>query len=186
MFTSSGADGDVIHQICDTLAGPEREVSPTQFHNSVHNAAGGYWCIATQCRESSTSLCCYDASFAAGLIEAVTQSAVQGRSVLLVAYDVPYPEPLNRARPIAAPFGVALLLSATRGEHSLSRLELSLSGEPQAASALEEPALEALRQQVPAARALPLLAALAASREVNLVLDYVAGPALHVSLTPFA
>ena len=25
------------------LAGAEREVSPTRFHNSVHNAAAGYW-----------------------------------------------------------------------------------------------------------------------------------------------
>ena len=57
VFTSSGGDGENVHQICETLASTDREVSPTRFHNSVHNAAAGYWGIATGSREASTSLC---------------------------------------------------------------------------------------------------------------------------------
>ena len=73
VFTSSGADSDNVHQICEALATREREVSPTRFHNSVHNVAAGYWSIAARSQEPSTSLCCYDASFAAGLLEAAAQ-----------------------------------------------------------------------------------------------------------------
>ncbi|MGH8142207.1 MAG: beta-ketoacyl synthase chain length factor, partial [Steroidobacteraceae bacterium] len=46
VFASSGGDGDNCHEICEALAGSERLISPTRFHNSVHNAASGYWSIA--------------------------------------------------------------------------------------------------------------------------------------------
>ena len=52
----------------------ERELSPTRFHNSVHNAPAGYWSIATQSREPSTSLCRDDESFQAALLEAAAAS----------------------------------------------------------------------------------------------------------------
>ena len=35
-------DCDNVHAICESLATPERQVSPTRFHNSVHNAAAGW------------------------------------------------------------------------------------------------------------------------------------------------
>lgn len=88
VFASSGGDGDNLHQLCETLASPEREVSPTRFHNSVHNAAAGYWSIAMRAHAPSTSLCCHDASFAAGLLEAVIQVGVDGGAVALIAYQI--------------------------------------------------------------------------------------------------
>ena len=51
------------------------EMSPTRFHNSVHNAPAGYWSIFARSRAPSTTLCGYDASFAAGLLEAAAQVA---------------------------------------------------------------------------------------------------------------
>jgi len=54
----------------------------------VHNAAAGYWTIATGCRAASSALTAFDASFAAGLLEAATQCAADERPVLLVAFDV--------------------------------------------------------------------------------------------------
>ena len=74
VFTSSGGDGDTVHGILESLATPEREVSPTRFHNSVHNAPAGYWSIATHSREPTTALCGHDISFAAGLLEAAAQA----------------------------------------------------------------------------------------------------------------
>ena len=67
VFSSSGADGDNCHAICETLAGTDRQISPTRFHNSVHNAPSGYWGIATGAMAPSTSICTYDATFGAGL-----------------------------------------------------------------------------------------------------------------------
>ena len=48
MIAKAVLNGQVIHEICEALATDEREVSPTRFHNSVHNASAGYWGIATR------------------------------------------------------------------------------------------------------------------------------------------
>src|SRR5215469_10343707 len=83
VFTSSGGDGQNCHEICEVLATAERQISPTRFHNSVHNAPAGYWGIATGATAPANSLCAHDASFAAGLLEALCQVAVEHTSVLL-------------------------------------------------------------------------------------------------------
>src|SRR5690606_19035236 len=115
VFTASGADGHNCHALCEQLAGDDRAISPTRFHNSVHNAAAGYWGIATRSMAPSQVLCAYDASFGAGWIDALGQLHAEGGDVLLVAYDSEYPEPLHACRPIPDAAGVALWLgSATR------------------------------------------------------------------------
>ena len=50
-------------------------ISPTRFHNSVHNAAAGYWTIGAGCMQATTALSAYDATFAEGLLEALAQLA---------------------------------------------------------------------------------------------------------------
>jgi hypothetical protein len=184
VFTSSGGDGDVIHQICDTLTQPEREVSPTRFHNSVHNAPAGYWGIATGAHEPSTSLCAFDASFAAGLIEAATQVSVDGRKVLLVAYDAPYPEPINRVRRIGAGFGIAMLLSPQQTDRSLSALDISLTSNAALVTKLAQPELENFRANVPAARALPLLTSIAKRESTTVITAYLGDNSLQTLVTP--
>jgi hypothetical protein len=171
VFTSSGGDGENCHEICQALATPERQVSPTRFHNSVHNAAAGYWGIATGATAPSNALCAYDASFGAGLLEAMTQVVIEGRTVLLIAYDTGYPEPLRTYRPLRDPFGVALVLAVHPGSASLARLELTLTEEP--ADRMSDAPLEALRASTPAARGLPLLALLARRDTGRAVLDYL-------------
>lgn len=184
VFTSSGGDGDVIHQICDTLTQPAREVSPTRFHNSVHNAPAGYWGIATGAHEPSTSLCAFDASFAAGLIEAATQVSVDGRKVLLVAYDAPYPEPLNGVRHISAGFGIAMLMSPQQSAKSLSALEISFASNAIPITKLTQADLENFRANIPAARALPLLASIAKRETATVITAYLGDNSLQTSVTP--
>jgi hypothetical protein len=186
VFTSSGGDGETIHEILKALASPDRELSPTRFHNSVHNAPAGYWTIAARCQEPSSSLCCHDASFAAGLLEAAVQATVDDRAVALIAYDLPYPEPLNSVRPIGAAFGVALILAPQKSETSFARLDIELRRNSSGATVMACAALEELRQGTPAARSLPLLAALARSRSATLILDYVPGLEIGVSLESVA
>ncbi|MEP7058057.1 MAG: beta-ketoacyl synthase chain length factor, partial [Caldimonas sp.] len=60
VFASSGGEGSNCHLLCETLAGTDRQLSPTRFTNSVHNAAAGYWHIAVASRAPSTSLSAYD------------------------------------------------------------------------------------------------------------------------------
>jgi hypothetical protein len=186
VFTSSSGDCDNVHQLCEALATPERQISPTRFHNSVHNAAAGYWSIATQCRAPSTSLCCHDASFAAGLLEAVSQVAVAGAPVALIAYDHPYPEPLNAVRPISGDFGLALVLAPQATDRAVATLEVAFVAQETDATRVADPGLEALRTGVPAARSLPLLAALARGSRETVILECVAGTHLRVAVTPCA
>ena len=87
VFASSGGDGHNCHAICELLAGEDRQVSPTRFHNSVHNAAAGYWSIATGATPASQTLSAHDASFATGLLEAMTQMAT-GRTSRAKTADV--------------------------------------------------------------------------------------------------
>ena len=94
----------------------------------MHNAPAGYWSIATRSMAPSTSLCAYDGSFVAGLLEACALARARGEAVLLIAYDAPYPEPLRAKRPVPDAFGAALLLSPAAGAGSLAMIELSLGG----------------------------------------------------------
>lgn len=110
VFVSSDGDGDIVHRLCTALAAAAPAVSPTDFHNSVHNAAVGYWSIGVRSMAPSTALCAYDASFGAGLLEAAAQIAAEARRVLLVAVDLPYPPPLARHRPVGQGFACALAL----------------------------------------------------------------------------
>ena len=47
VFSASAGDGNNCHEICQQLATSDRQISPTRFHNSVHNAPAGYWSIAS-------------------------------------------------------------------------------------------------------------------------------------------
>ncbi len=173
VFSSSGADGQNCHEICESLAAADRQLSPTRFHNSVHNAPAGYWGIATGATAATNSLCAHDGSFGAGLLEALCQVAVERARVLLIAYDTSYPEPMRSVRPVPDAFAVALLLAPCEAESALARIEVSLDeGAP---DRMEHAPLEQLRATVPAARSLPLLAHLARGSSGCARLDYLDG-----------
>jgi Beta-ketoacyl synthase, N-terminal domain len=178
VFTSSTGEPSNCHALCEALAAPERLVSPTRFTNSVHNAAAGYWHIAARAMAPSTSLGAFDASFGAGLLEAAAQCVDGGRPVLLVACDVPYPAPLHAKRPVADTMGVALVL-APQGPGAALAIDLV---DETAATACSDAAPDALRWSIPAARALPLLQALAARRAGTVVVEGLPGMALKVSI----
>jgi hypothetical protein len=173
VFASSGADGHTIHEILTVLASEQRELSPTRFHNSVHNAAAGYWSIATAAQAASTSLCCFDDSFAAGMLEAAVQVEAAGHAVGLIAYDVQYPGPLGALRPIGAIFGVALVLAPAPTDAAFACLEVRLhAGKPEVPPGVAS-GLQVLTQTTPAARSLPLLTALARREDARLSLNYL-------------
>jgi len=182
IFTSSAGDSRTLHEILQVLATPTCEISPTRFHNSVHNAAAGYWHIASGCREASTSICCYDASFAAGLLEAAAQIATEERPLLLVAYDLPYPAPLDAVRPIGASFGAAFYLAPVATSYSLAWLDVELVQSTHVSTTMDKPALENLRNGNPAARSLPILKMVAEGGSGIVHLDYIAGNTVAVSI----
>ncbi|MEO5695111.1 MAG: beta-ketoacyl synthase chain length factor [Usitatibacter sp.] len=182
IFTSSSGDGETMHAICEALASEDREISPTRFHNSVHNAPAGYWGIATGAMHPADSIAAFNASFAAGLLEAMVRLAQQpAQPVLLVAYDAPYPEPLQGARPLSDSFACALVLCAGPDAKG-PMIRVDVSSQP--ANSLEDAGLEALRAGVPAARALPLLALLARESAGPATIEYLGGKSLTVDVRP--
>lgn len=184
VFSASGADGHNCHALCEQLATDDRHISPTRFHNSVHNAPAGYWGIATKSMAPCQVLCAFDGSFGAGLIDALGQVALDRQPTLLLAYDSEYPEPLHARRPVPDCAGVALRLSAERTPDALARIGVQTTDAP--ARALDDPTLEPLRAAVPALRSLPLLERLAQGRAGEVCLEFLPGLQLAVTIEPAA
>jgi hypothetical protein len=179
VFASSTGDGENLHAICEALASEDRLISPTRFHNSVHNAPSGYWGIATGATPPADSLAAFDASFGAGLVEALGRIATEpGRGVVLISYDAPYPQPLHATRPIPDGFAAALVLMAA--DASPRGMAIQVDTTRDAVSTMDDAALESVRASIPAARALPLLALLARGVAGRTVIEYLDGLSLDV------
>ncbi len=186
VFGSANGSGLEIHKLLEALSTPEMLVSPTHFHNSVHNSAASYWCIATSCHQPSTSIAAHDYSFAASLLKAAVQVKAEDRPVLLTVFDCPMPEPLHSKRPIAAAFAVALVL-VPNGEGSTG-VGISVSWKSDSTmldvTRPGDPGLVGLWQGTPAARSLPLLEAIARDRAFTLNLRYPEDGRLELEVTP--
>ena len=184
VFGSSNGDGVVVATILGGLAQTppgERGVSPTQFHNSVHNAAAGYWSIANNSRQPATCLGAHDATWPASLLTAMVQTTSERQPVLLCCYDHPLPPPLDALRPTGAAFGAGLVLGPpAEGKPSLRVAYAAGPGRP----GRRLPAgLDALAECNAAARALPLLTALARGKAASLTTDYLDNH-LSISVQP--
>ena len=187
VFASAYGDLAIVDYLCATLADDPMALSPTRFHHSVHNAAAGYWSMASASHAPSTSLAAGDDSFAAGLLEALTQVAVDAAPVLLVAFDTPAPPALMPATASTRLFGVALLL-ARPGIHShpLARLQAEVTSTTSALPLPVDSALHAIARSNPCARGLAFAEALRA--EGSTILNYPVGTqsTLTLEVTPLS
>ena len=182
VFSASGADGHNCHALCEQLATDDRHISPTRFHNSVHNAPAGYWGIATKSMAPCQVLCAFDGSFGAGLIDALGQVVLDRQATLLLAYDSEYPEPLYAKRPVPDCAGVALRLEVDQTPQALARIRVQTTEAP--ARPMGQATLEPLRAAIPALRSLPLLELLAQGRGGEACLDFLPGLQLAVQIDP--
>ncbi len=127
VFTSTHGELAITDYMCATLAQDPRALSPTRFHNSVHNAAAGYWTIGTGAMQPASAISAHTASFAQGLIEAMAQLASGHDAMLLVAYDGQAVGPLAGVAPSEGQLGGALVLART-GAGPLLRARLVPAG----------------------------------------------------------
>lgn len=175
VFASGMGDLDISHYMCGILAESPELISPTKFHNSVHNAAAGYWNIGAGTHADVTALCAYDDSFAAGLLEAASRCVLNDEPVLLVCYDIPAKGLLEEVWKAEQAFAGALVLSPlAKG----SALELRLTDAEPPTPELPEP-LHKLARDNPAARMLYLLAMIVGG-EGRMVLETRQGPNLEL------
>lgn len=185
VFASSSGSPDITNELCAALAAGDTQISPTRFHNSVHNAAAGYYSIAVACHAPSTTLGAHDGSAAAGLLEAGVLLATDTARVLFVAFDVPYTGPLAEIRPIAAPFGVALALSNEPVPGQVAVLHVERTGRRDLPlSTCADAALEHMRLNNPSARMLPLLESIALGAPARIVLGSTTESLLTVEVDP--
>lgn len=158
VFTSAHGDLRTVDALCATLADDPSLLSPTRFHHSVHNAAAGYWALATGCRAPASATAGFDRSFALGLLEAASLAADEDRPVLLVGVDTSAVGPLASVNTSRGWLGVALVLAPHASAAARWRLDWAVSpgaGDPPPAGTTEA------RNALDDAR--PLLAGLAAS-----------------------
>lgn len=184
VFATSGSDLDISQKICLALAQEEKFVSPTLFHNSVHNAAVGYWSIASGSQKSSNSLSAYDWSAASGLLAAASQAFMDQERVLLVCYDTPVAAPMDATRHIIAPFGAALILDPVKTANNMGELNFTFEAGAESVSQCQDAELEKLRLGNSAARILPLLCALAGESRETVKLEAPNQSSLRLQVQP--
>jgi hypothetical protein len=188
VFASTFGDLPINDYMCATLATTPTLCSPTKFHNSVHNAAAGYWTIGTGSQRPSTALLAGPATFAAGLLEATCQVLVDLTPVLLVAYDVGSRGPLATVTRSEGLLAAGLVLAPLGRGPEIAHLSCSLAtdaADPAPAAPLPAGWTEALPANAMNA-CLPLFAALATAARGRLGWTLGSGSRLEVELTPLA
>ena len=182
IFASTHGDLAVCDSMSTTLAASPELVSPIKFHNSVHNAAVGYWTIATGAIEASTALSAGNETFAEGLLEAAVYALSEQRPVLFVAYDIQVVGGLASVTKSDGLFGVALVIApeanlVTKCGLDIELVDLLASGVTETSASPAEAAVSgnALAPMLPALERIalrdtrPLVLPLARHRGLSLV-----------------
>ncbi len=184
VFASTHGDLPINDYMCSTLATTPTLCSPTKFHNSVHNAASGYWTIGTGCVKQSTALTAWMNTFANGLLEALTQATADDTPVLFVAYDVATRGPLTAILPSSGLLAAALIIDPhTNAQDPRPQLSCRIESEPVAGgSAAAPPQWADILPDNAMRQCLPLLAALASRENSSILLGLGTGCRLRVSV----
>lgn len=183
VFASAHGDSPIMDYMCEVLAQAPHELSPTRFHHSVHNAAAGYWTIATGCHRSSNAVCAHTSSFGAGLLEAACQARAEDTAVLLVAFDTPGSGPLAEMVASRTPFGCAMVLAPAATASARACLTL-VPGVAVPPSRPREPGLADLAEGNACGPALSMLETLVLGTTATLHFETAPARCLQVQMEP--
>ena len=163
VFSSSMGDMQITDYLGRILSTTPRLVSPTQFHNSVHNASMGYWSIATQSHAPTIAISAYSYSASMAFLEAAIQVSEGRDPILIVTQEMAAPLALRNTCPSKQPFSAALLLAPVGCCASpVASIHFTVTRESVDWPELPEDLQENLSGN-PGARIVPLLAAIATS-----------------------
>ncbi len=165
VFSSSMGDMQITDYMCRALAETPKLISPTKFHNSVHNAAPGYWSITTGAFVPASAISAYEFTAPMAFLEAAIQVVEESIPALVVTQEIASTAPLHDVCPSLVPFSAAFLLTPL-GTHaaSIATLEFSVLQEAAAWPAIS-PALPEGFDSNFGARLLPLLTNLALAEQ---------------------
>ena len=184
VFASTHGDLAISDNLCDTLAKTPTLVSPTKFHNSVHNAAAGYWSIGTGCLKPYTSVSGYTFTFGEGLLEAASQALSDGSPVLYVAFDIEARGPVGTMQPSRGVFAGALVISPEPSDRQLAKLTFDVSRDEHIKLSEARAANAALVEGNAMSNGLPLFEALADGVERQLVQGLAPKLNLRMQISP--
>ncbi|MGG6463199.1 beta-ketoacyl synthase chain length factor [Solilutibacter silvestris] len=177
IFASTDGDLPITDYICATLRDAPDALSPTKFHNSVHNAAAGYWTIGQGCMAPSTALSAFACTFSQGLLEAMVNLACGEPAILLAAYDTGATGPLSSVSTGTGLLGGALVLAPADGKGpQLSATLIDGNGDANDGALARHAAGNRM------ARMLPLFDLLATGKDGQIQLDAGAGRALRLEI----
>lgn len=111
VFGSGLGDTDITDYMCRVLTTEQKQLSPTKFHNSVHNAAAGYWTISTHCMKSANSIAAYQMTAGLALLEGITQCVLHNEPVLITLFDTAAQDTYRQIFSCDDDFAAALLIS---------------------------------------------------------------------------
>jgi len=184
VFGSTHGDLAITDYMCSTLASTPAQLSPTRFHNSVHNAAAGYWTIGADCVRPYTAISAGAYTFGAGLLEASAQALSSGENILFVCYDIDARGPLATMAPSNGLLSSALVLGPQHGPRVLAALDLTLNTADGLIASRARAGNAALVAGNASETCLPFMEALALGGERDIVCLAAPGLGLTLSLRP--
>jgi hypothetical protein len=186
VFASTHGDLAISDYMCATLVATPSLISPIKFHNSVHNAAAGYWSIGTASHTPYTAISAFHHTFGAGLLETAVQVACEQQPVLYVAFDIEARGALSTMAPSRGLLGVALVLApadAATNRPGRRHLRLRVASNEGCEATAPRSAAAALVAENALAPCMPLLEALAADAPATLQLTLGERTALNVQVS---
>ena len=184
VFGSTHGDLAITDYMCTTLAATPLQVSPTRFHNSVHNAAAGYWTIGADCTRPYTAISSGPHTFGAGLLETCAQALSSGENVLFVVYDIDARGPLAAVAPSRGLLSAALIVGPQAGPRVLASFDASFVATEAFESSRAQPANAALVAGNASESCLPFMEALALGGERRIQCLAAPGLGLVIDLHP--
>lgn len=182
VFASTHGDLAISDHMCATLATSPTLISPIKFHNSVHNAAAGYWSIGTGSVAPYTAISAFEHTFGAGLLEAAVQAACAQQPVLYVAFDIEAKGALATVAQSRGLFAVALVLSPADGR-SARRMAMQMRSVDAVSLTPSRSPAAALVADNALAPCLPLFEALAQTNDATVDLSLGHKVILSVALS---
>lgn len=178
IFSSGMGDLDITDYMCRTLTDQPALLSPTRFHNSVHNAASGYWSIGAGATGDVTAISGWRDSATIGLVDALSRLGDDSdQPVLLVVYDDTAHEAMRDLWPSRQSFCGALVLQHPGAGHAIARLRARVHRGPDHHPALPPTLLQRIEDN-PAARLLPLFGLITGHLSGEVALGAEQGPGL--------
>ncbi len=161
VFATAHGELAITDYLCDILLREPLHTSPTKFHNSVHNAPAGYWCIASGCHAPYTTVSAAGFSCATGLLEALTQVAADSAPVLYVAYDTEARGALATSVTSRGLLGAGLVLSPVQSARSIAEIGWRVRAGDASQLTVADSGISALAGENAMAPCLPLFEAVA-------------------------